>query len=251
MARFLKHTSCPECGSSDAKALYDDSSSFCFSCKFATRASLGGLLAKSTNSNREQQDSLSKRTNPPDDLCSHFAGPALEWLTKYGLGIEDLIKHNVKFSPSTGRIYFTFPGTALWQARTVSPKRYFTSGGHTDILPIYYCGKPVDRVVVVEDCVSAIKIASAGRLIGLWSDAMPLLGTHLPTEKMKGLQRLYSRVDVWLDHDKGKEALKASNRLKLLGLRSSVYFSEHDPKEHTYDELRNKLYDAHTSTTLG
>jgi twinkle protein len=31
-AKFVKHTSCPHCGSSDAGALYDDSSFYCFSC---------------------------------------------------------------------------------------------------------------------------------------------------------------------------------------------------------------------------
>lgn len=32
MARFLRHTSCEKCGSSDAKALYEDGSSYCWSC---------------------------------------------------------------------------------------------------------------------------------------------------------------------------------------------------------------------------
>ncbi|ASJ79209.1 putative DNA primase/helicase [Curvibacter phage P26059A] len=34
MANFIKHTSCDECGSSDAKAIYSDGSSFCWSCNF-------------------------------------------------------------------------------------------------------------------------------------------------------------------------------------------------------------------------
>lgn len=33
MANFVKHTSCDECGSSDAKAVYDDGSSHCFACQ--------------------------------------------------------------------------------------------------------------------------------------------------------------------------------------------------------------------------
>lgn len=32
MAEFIKHVACDECGSSDAKAIYSDSSSFCWSC---------------------------------------------------------------------------------------------------------------------------------------------------------------------------------------------------------------------------
>lgn len=43
MAEFVEHTSCEECGSSDARALYDDGSSFCFACqKPSRRAPEGG-----------------------------------------------------------------------------------------------------------------------------------------------------------------------------------------------------------------
>jgi KaiC/GvpD/RAD55 family RecA-like ATPase len=33
VANFIKHTSCEKCGSSDAKALYEDGSSYCWSCQ--------------------------------------------------------------------------------------------------------------------------------------------------------------------------------------------------------------------------
>lgn len=36
MAEFIKHTSCESCGSSDAKAVYSDGSSYCFSCQKTT-----------------------------------------------------------------------------------------------------------------------------------------------------------------------------------------------------------------------
>lgn len=41
MARFIQHQSCPDCGSSDALAVYDDDSSFCFSCETATPGKAG------------------------------------------------------------------------------------------------------------------------------------------------------------------------------------------------------------------
>jgi prepilin-type processing-associated H-X9-DG protein len=31
--RFIRHTSCEQCGSSDANALYADGSLYCFSCR--------------------------------------------------------------------------------------------------------------------------------------------------------------------------------------------------------------------------
>jgi len=36
MADFVKHSSCDNCGSSDARAIYSDGSSYCFSCESAT-----------------------------------------------------------------------------------------------------------------------------------------------------------------------------------------------------------------------
>lgn len=36
MAKFITHAPCPTCGSSDALSLYDDNSSYCFSCKTLT-----------------------------------------------------------------------------------------------------------------------------------------------------------------------------------------------------------------------
>ncbi len=36
LAAFIKHDACPKCGSSDANAIYEDGSSYCWSCKHAT-----------------------------------------------------------------------------------------------------------------------------------------------------------------------------------------------------------------------
>jgi len=45
MARFLKHVACERCGSSDAKGLYDDGSSWCFSCRRGNGADVCSLVA--------------------------------------------------------------------------------------------------------------------------------------------------------------------------------------------------------------
>lgn len=39
MANFVRHISCEKCGSSDANALYDDGSQYCFSCNSVVRSS--------------------------------------------------------------------------------------------------------------------------------------------------------------------------------------------------------------------
>jgi len=41
MGTFIEHKSCPDCGSSDALAVYEDNSTFCFSCEKPTKGSTG------------------------------------------------------------------------------------------------------------------------------------------------------------------------------------------------------------------
>jgi twinkle protein len=41
MGTFIEHKACPDCGSSDALAVYEDGSTFCFSCEKPTKSSTG------------------------------------------------------------------------------------------------------------------------------------------------------------------------------------------------------------------
>jgi twinkle protein len=41
MGTFIEHQSCPDCGSSDALAVYEDGSTFCFSCETPTKSPTG------------------------------------------------------------------------------------------------------------------------------------------------------------------------------------------------------------------
>jgi len=43
MANFLHHTSCEHCGSTDANAVYDDGSTYCFSCEKSTSSNNKGV----------------------------------------------------------------------------------------------------------------------------------------------------------------------------------------------------------------
>jgi hypothetical protein len=146
------------------------------------------------------------------------------------------------YSPYRNQVIFTFPPTNLWQARNISSAghgnnnrtKYFTSGAHDDILPIYSQSK-ADAIVLAEDCLSAIKISYVGR------DSMPLLGSSLSPNKLSRIARLYHEVVVWLDHDKGGEAQKIARRASLLGCKARVIHTELDPKEYDYTELMCQL----------
>jgi hypothetical protein len=89
-------------------------------------------------------------------------------------------------------------------------------------------------IALVEDCVSALKIARQ-------CDAMPLLGSHLSPVKLNRIARLYSSLIVWLDADKMKEAQKIATSGKYLGLSTRVIYTEADPKYYNDFMIRNYL----------
>jgi len=186
------------------------------------------------------RDTKESRTRSVPDDCGAVFGPdAMGWLSRTGISVETLLKHHVRFSPSKNQIVFTWPNTDVWQARNCwegAKSRYFTSGNHDNVALLFYCGSSVDHVVLTEDVLSSIKCVSATSV-----DAMPLLGSHLQSSKMRALKRLYKRVDVFLDEDKYKEAVKISNKLRLLGIESKTYLDTRDPKHIPYDELKELL----------
>lgn len=191
----------------------------------------------------------------PDDCDIHYSPSAVSWLTKYGLAMDACIRWGIKYSAKRNQIIFTWPDMPLWQARNMDREyvtkdgvtkklpKYFTSGDHTDYCPVYTSlplGFISDTLVIVEDCVSAIKIASGRAQIGLQCDSMPLLGSHLPTKKLMAL-RGYKRFVVWLDHDKGKTALDICNKACMLNIGTNVVMTKDDPKDHTYEQLKELI----------
>jgi hypothetical protein len=227
MARFVNHTSCPKCGSSDARALYDDGSSFCFSCR--TSANRGYVR----NDTRRRQT-----TNVLPDCVRVISGAGWDWVSKYGLSAEQLLKNNVLYSPSRNQVIFTFPEyPEFWTTRNLWPDakpKAFHNGKVNEILPIYSQSE-ADAIVLAEDCLSAIKISYVG------CDSMPLLGSSLSSSKLSRIAKTYRNLVVWLDHDKGSEAHKIARRASLLGMQARVIHTELDPKDYRYGQIREYL----------
>jgi hypothetical protein len=238
MARFLYHTSCEKCGSSDAKGIYDDNSTYCFSCKYSSRIWGFGKPVQ------RRAGVLGSNSINTDSFSRDFSAGAVDWITKY-ITLEQALRHNVKYNPERDQVVFTWPETDFYQARNLNPEskvRYFTSGSHADILPIYYAKtsleskEPGTIVVLVEDCLSSIKVAEAG------IDSMPLLSSSITKKKLARLSRLYSYCTVWLDHDKGLDSIKIARQANLLGLTSKVVHTDLDPKCYTQEEIYDYAY---------
>jgi hypothetical protein len=243
VARFLKHTACPVCGSSDALGVYDDGSTYCFSHGRSTKsASISPFVTA-----RQQQDAEEMQRKAvclPSDAVQSYSVQAVAWAAKYEISVQELLSNQVYFSGARNQLIFAFldgeGNTLAWQARNLSAtdkgRRYYTQGDINNVLPIYRCrDAPSDhpsglarRLTLVEDCLSAIKVASVE---ALGADAMPLLGSSLPKTKLTQLRGSYDLCDVFLDPDMWPKSLMLAKQAEMLGFKVRSIHADCDPKE--------------------
>jgi ribosomal protein L37E len=256
VARFLKHIGCDRCGSSDAKAVYDDGSSFCFSCRSVNSAKISPYVTQNANKQNDEE-MLVKSVCYPSDVSQCYSEGALAWCKKYDITVEQLLQNNIYYSSARDQLIFGFEAEGkllAYQARNLNPvskgKRYYTCGDVNELLPIYHCRYPLPdgvnsrRLVLVEDCLSAIKVASIFDELSqtpLGSDSMPLLGSGISRAKLSRLRPFYDVLDVFLDPDMWDSSLQIAGRAQLLGFKVRPIQSDCDPKEHTYKELDSLL----------
>lgn len=241
-SRFSRHEACPSCGSRDNLARYESGSGYCFGCGHTERgvASAVNLALRGLATRRQEQEGGIRP--PPDDCGTHYGRNALDWIAKYHMDVPTLIRHNVKWSPSREQLIYLFYGAGtdvvLWQARnfragTGHKDRFFTGGTPADVLATYNPQQSSSTAVIVEDCVSGIRVAEAG-FVGV-----PCFSAALSKQKLARLRRYYSNMVVWLDEDKLKESQKIATQCALLGFHSKVVHTDKDPKEYSNEEVRN------------
>jgi hypothetical protein len=251
MAEFLKHIGCDSCGSSDAKAVYSDQSTYCFSCGTYTGTKITPYAVPKEDK---------KQISLPSDCNQEYSQPCVEWITKYNLSVKDLLNcHNpIYYSKQREQLIFSWEdeeGNPLaYQARNLFPvskgKRYYTCGDVNNLLPIYYTTTRSPRsLVLVEDCLSALKCSSP--LTGLQRDStgeqplgcdsMPLLGSGITNKKLSQLRPFYDVLWCFLDPDMYHKSLDIAKRAQMLGFRASVIKAEADPKELSYKQLYEVL----------
>ena len=257
-ASFVRHSPCPKCGSRDNLALYSDGGGYCFGCGYTVRAGIQHQLGlRKTDSldgdlNGDKLQRQSARLVPGTILLR-----GVDWLQDYGVSVQEALSRGV-CSDTLGRTCFYFRNTDkattsrdgieseelfLIQARshdtdkTKAYPKYITYGKPEDSIPIYYVGSPEwrsDCLVLVEDCISAIKVA---RL----TDAMPILGSDLSLRKLTRLKALYGRFRVWLDSNMYHKACRIANRLEWMGCEAQAVYSDLDPKCYNNDEIKSFL----------
>ena len=234
MARWIKHTGCLSCGSRDNLGVYDDGSTFCFGCHAWSKPSDADKLREfaahrfvhayePVNSKGEVSVEL------PLDYTLDIPAGCHNWLTQY-LSASEIKDAKIGYSPNYKRIIFPVYDRAmkllLWTGRGgegVTPK-YLTMGLRNFALDVLSANQLSDRVVVVEDRVSALVVSRV-------CSSVALFGSQMPLEWATTLSKAFSGLVMWLDPDKHKEALQQAVRLSPYFQRGvKVIFSKDDPK---------------------
>lgn len=248
MNRFLYHTSCDRCGSSDARAVYSAGDSFCFSCRKPTSSKVSGYVASSLRPDAEEETKVVL----PSDVTQNYPEHAVAWCNKYDITVQQMLQNNMVYSKWKDQLIFTWYDAdnklLAYQARNLNAvskaKRYFTCGDVNNLLPIYHCRHPLPdgvnsrRLVLVEDCLSAIKISYTE---GLGASAMPLLGSGISRQKLSRLRPFYDVLDVFLDPDMWHKSLGIVKQAQLLGFQARPIQADCDPKELPYSDLKELL----------
>ena len=230
MSRFIKLGPCPHCGSSDARAEYE-SSYWCFSCSTYDSKNDTQSLRDRINKRTEQDVKI---TNGVLDTIKDIPQKGMQWLLKYGISREEIAKYGISWEPAR-RLLVLINNKDYWQARNFGFGNYKYKSNGMKPLQIYGEG---DTIVVVEDVLSAIKIARCRyeRIC-----ASPLLGSSMPKQTMSQLTKQYGTIHVWLDRDKAKQAVNIRNQLRSLGVTSKAIITPKDPKEYNKTEILNWL----------
>lgn len=240
-SKFIRHGPCETCGSRDNVAWYSNGTGFCFGCGKFYRGELVFESHQHTESSSAGVVQQSEVRSPPDDLNCEYGTRVIEWIKKYDLKVEDLIRNNIKWSPSREQLVYLFYGrdeeVILWQARnfrdgTTHKSRFFTGGTPEEVIATYPPKQTEGEIgVFVEDCISALKLGLAG-FVGL-----PCFSSAVSARKLARISKRFDHIVWWLDGDKFKEAVKQEQKTKLLGTDSRVLYTVLDPKDYSISAI--------------
>lgn len=238
MSYFICHHPCPRCGSSDAFAEYDDGHYFCFSCRKY-------VPAKTTSLKQVEnafKDPPKQKFDFPHDYTQELPKEPYAWLKSYALTNEEIKQNGLGWSESKQMLIYPYYGEKdellCWQGRFFPQRKPKTiTYGYPDS-HLLCCHNDNSEfqgsVVVVEDPVSAIKVARV-------CTSTVLLGSNLSMHKALRLSRGFSKVFLWLDNDKVKEMIKFKQKYASLFDTVSMVVSEQDPKCYNEHQIKESL----------
>ena len=249
---WIAHEACPECRSrgkdttGDNLGVHEDGHKFCFSCGYFLPANkiiqIGDIRDYLSNNKRRDEDAT-RTPDLPGDYSTIIPLEPLVWLRSYDISADEIAKHKIGWSTNLQRLIFPIFGEEgqllMWQGRFfpasnlpgVRRAKYFTCG-HPDEIQSFFGKDDAGEglVVVVEDVVSAIKVARVKPSMCLW-------GSELSLKKFKRISQYFKHLVIWLDSDKESYQIRSGLKARPYFEAVSQVFTEKDPKSYTTSEI--------------
>lgn len=275
MAIFIKHTGCPRCGSSDACAHYSDGSTFCFSCGVPSGATHPDFKRSFVQQEDDEEETIVLPPNLSHDFPQEVVDwikpttVTIQELLSHGYlfshSTSELVRPFYRgdhwdLERGSGPRLVAYEARRLfntWNTRR-GPKNVF-KGQKAAVSAYSFQGRPLQppsprssqedasvgqgqeayrdlcsdgrsQLVIVEDSLSSIRV---GRAV----PSVPLFGSSVNKDRLVKLIEPFSEIIVWLDSDKLHSARTICEQVRMLGKKSSVVFTELDPKYCNVEEI--------------
>lgn len=215
----------------------------CFRCDFNEYEYKGKLsleeLARIKALNELALNSNFELDLPPD-FTTEIPLEGRLWLYSGGLSPSIWNELGFGYSKSWERVIMPVyeQGELVWfQARAILPEqkpKYIQPSHDRSSIMFKMLKGSKERVVVVEDILSAIRV-------GKHTNAVSLLGTKITTEQASYLSN-FDKVTLWLDNDRaGKRGAFAIKKALSLVTEVDSIVTDEDPKKLTDEQILRKL----------
>lgn len=270
MSVFLRHDPCERCGSSDAKAIYSNGGTYCFSCGTSGRGQFVPSVVFT-------EDAASEHICLPPSFEQSFPSQVESFLARTGITLQELYENNYVFSsgyygqdvPRLGRIFVSLRNLhrdepLLWhsdrgrvqgalrvcgyetkvvalpskEARPVSKSvPPFLGSGKASTKSVFrgpkadISGASSARCGVQSETSCVLVEDSLSAIkVGRQAASYTLFGSTVDNTKLSWLVKPYKKIYIWLDSDKYNYAKLLAERIKWMGKESCVIHTDVDPK---------------------
>lgn len=180
----------------------------------------------------------------PADFTHNIPSQGLAWLYKYRLTDQNILKWKIGYSPMLKRVImpvYNKGELVYWQGRTLTTPNKRDNPKYINVMKstrdsIYFWNlRGTDRIVLVEDILSAIRVGKICSSIGL-------LYAYVPDDLVFQCSSKYKDVILWLDWDKNDRVFDRVKRYRTLGLPVKSIMTKNDPKAYSDAFINEQIY---------
>lgn len=183
----------------------------------------------------------------PEDFSHDIPAEALSWLWRFGILSSEITSNHMGYSSKLQRLIlpiYNDNSLAYWIGRfiptmklrrSVNTSKYLCVRGYGRKDIYYRVDHPGDSsIVVVEDILSAIKVARH-------NSTLALLHARITPRIIGKVLSGYSTIKLWLDPDKEAHMFESVLRYRSLGYDVRAIFTAKDPKYYNDEQIEGRL----------